>query len=230
MLRFIEKKHLGIEIAPWINSLASKAKGYNCLTLDVFDKERLISNALSDPNIPNELVNLIENVDFVGSACDIETIVSNKHRLGSFDYIISSHNFEHLPNPILFLQGCSKVLKSGGVLSMALPDKRVCFDYFRPHSITTDWLEAYFEKRTRPTAKQLFTQTALHSRYCREGNESLSFELSDDPENIVPFETLREAFQNWENFQKWPDETYRDAHCWTFTPSYWSCCYRIANI
>ena len=85
--------------------------------------------------------------------------------------MISSHNFEHSPNPIRFLQGCGKVLKPGGVLSMALPDKRACFDYFRPHTTLGQWLEAFFAERERPTPAQVFDQDSLHSRL-RAGEET----------------------------------------------------------
>ncbi|KAF2990050.1 class I SAM-dependent methyltransferase [Methylocystis sp. MJC1] len=219
LLRFIDREHYGIEIAPWINPITPKSHGFNCLTLDVFDKNTLVSKAMADPNIPDGCLNLIEDVDFIGSACDIDSIVSSKCVLGSFDYIISSHNFEHLPNPILFLQGCSKVLKPNGILSMALPDKRASFDYFRPHSITADWVAAYYEKRDRPSAQQLFAQTSLHSRFQQADREALCFSLGADPELVVPFETLKEAFHTWDNFQKSPDEIYRDVHCSVFTPS-----------
>lgn len=38
---------------------------------------------------------------------------------------------------------------------MAIPDRRACFDFFRPFSSLAAWLEAYFENRTRPTNAQI---------------------------------------------------------------------------
>jgi SAM-dependent methyltransferase len=196
-----------------------KKEGNNCLVLDVFDGPTLRQKAAADSNIPRDLIPNIEDVDLVGSSTEIGDLATAKFPAGSFDYIVSSHNFEHLPDPIRFLQGCQRILKPGGVLSMAVPDRRVCFDYFRPHSTTADVLEAYFLRRQRPTPAQVFMQNSLHSRYRRNGQELLGFCLEEDPANVVPLQTLEAAFQRWTNFNAHPDEIYHDVHCWAFTPA-----------
>ena len=51
----------------------------------------------------NESGNLrIEKVDFIMSAQEIGSVEELK---GKCNYILSSHNLEHIPNPILFLKG-----------------------------------------------------------------------------------------------------------------------------
>src|SRR5580658_539233 len=132
ILKHITKRQRGIEIGPWFAPLAAKRDGYNCLSFDVFDTETLRKNAEGDPFVDSSCVSSIEGVDIVGSSTEICDIIAARGELSTFDYIVSSHNLEHLPNPIRFLQGCHKVLKPGGYLSMAVPDKRACFDYFRP--------------------------------------------------------------------------------------------------
>jgi SAM-dependent methyltransferase len=217
--KYINPEMRGIEIGPWFNPLAPKRAGYNCLVLDFLDGESLRKRASADVNIPQEAITNIEEVDLLGSCTAIADLVAAKHPLGTFEYVISSHNFEHLPNPILFLHGCEKVLKRGGILSMAVPDRRACFDYFRPVSTLADWLEAYFEARTRPTAAQVFAQEAFSSKYRSGGRETANFSLDDDPHCIVPLETLREALSKWEEFRRDPDDNYRDTHCSVFTPA-----------
>ena len=145
--KYISKAMRGIEIAPWHSPIVPKREGYNCVTLDFFDTATLHQRAKDDPQVNDTLLERIEDVDIVGSAVDIKSLVEARGELGAFDYIISSHNFEHLPNPVKFLQGCSEVLKPDGMLSMAVPDKRGCFDYFKPHSTTADFIEAFFENR-----------------------------------------------------------------------------------
>ena len=90
---------------------------------------------------------MIEDVDLVGSSTHIGELVRARGEAGTFDYVVSSHNFEHLPNPIRFLQGCAEALRPGGILSMAIPDRRACFDYFRPVTRLSDWIQAFVEDR-----------------------------------------------------------------------------------
>ena len=122
ILRHCSKVLRGIEIGPDFNPLASRARGYNCLSMDVFTADQLRQIAKGDANIPRDQIANIADVNIVGSASEIGEIVCAKYGQGSFDYIVSSHNFEHLPDHIRFLQGCARVLKAGGYLSMAVPD------------------------------------------------------------------------------------------------------------
>ncbi len=215
LLKEISKDHLGVEIAPWHSPLVAKAAGYNSLSLDVFGTDKLLEIARADPHVPNDLLARIEAVDLVGSATDIAAIVESKGLTGKLDYIISSHNFEHLPNPIMFLQGCEKALKPGGLLSMAIPDKRRCFDFFRPHSTTADFIEAHKEMRVKPNPYQRFSQNSLHSHILRDGNELGSYLASDDVAEIVPVKGLDRAHEvDWV-----AKEEYQDTHCSVFTPS-----------
>jgi Methyltransferase domain len=219
LLKHITKDQKGIELGPWFAPLASKRGGYNCLSFDLFDTDTLKKKAQSDPCVDNGRIASIETVDIVGNSTEIYDAIAARGELSSFDYIISSHNYEHLPNPIKFLQGCEKVLKPGGYLSMAVPDKRTCFDYFRPVSTLGSWLEAYAENRSRPTPVQSFEQQSLHSRYSVQGKEFHSFEIGRDPVNIIAHETLNEAYITYMQRKTTGDTNYYDTHCWTSTPS-----------
>jgi predicted SAM-dependent methyltransferase len=50
----------------------------------------------------------------------------------SQDFVIANHFVEHCENPIGALRNMLRVLKAGGVLFMAIPDKRYTFDAKRP--------------------------------------------------------------------------------------------------
>ncbi len=216
--KFADKDARGIEIGPWFSPLTSKRDGYNCLVLDVFDAPQLRLRAKEDPAISKDRIANIEEVDLLGSSTQIEDLVAGRRELESFDYIISSHNFEHLPNPIKFLQGSGRVLKPGAMLSMAIPDKRFCFDHFRPHSTTSQLIAAYFEDRARPTLAQVFEMNSLHCRYRRGDEMQMTFTIADRLSDIVPLQTVREAFDFWLSAERTRDLSYNDAHCWTFTP------------
>ena len=38
---------------------------------------------------------------------------------------------------------------------MAIPDRRACFDYFRPLTRLSDWIQAFVEDRSRPSSAQI---------------------------------------------------------------------------
>lgn len=63
--------------------------------------------------------------------------------MDQFDWIVSSHNFEHLPDPIRFLRDCEGLLKPGSFVGMIIPDKRQCFGRFRPTTNIADLVRAH---------------------------------------------------------------------------------------
>ena len=216
ILQGISKEQHGIEIGPYFAPLAAKRQGYNCLVLDAFDKATLLSHAARDPNIPKDSLRLIEDVDLVGSATEISALVPPKDH-GTFHYIVSSHNFEHLPNPIRFLQGCEKVLKPGGVLSMAVPDGRACFDFFRPPTTLIDWLEPFKAGRAKPSPRQAFALAADRASLCSNGKNVDISSLDDPVSAIALVGDLSVAYQRWDTSRE--DEEYEDTHCSVLTPA-----------
>jgi SAM-dependent methyltransferase len=64
-------------------------------------------------------------------------VIADGHQLSSVDdasvdFVIANHVIEHLEDPITALESYARVLRPGGVLYMAVPDKRVTFDRDRP--------------------------------------------------------------------------------------------------
>ena len=102
---------------------------------------------------------------------------------------------------------------------MAVPDRRGTYDYFRPHSTTAELLEANFAHRVRPTPAQVFAQNSLHCLLYKDDRALFLFQLTADPRQIKPLETLKEAYNAWVAFEQNRDDVYRDVHCWVFTPS-----------
>jgi SAM-dependent methyltransferase len=66
-------------------------------------------------------------VDVVDDGEQLTTVPS-----GSADFLIANHFIEHPEDPIATLQHHARVIKPGGVLFMAVPDKRSTFDVDRP--------------------------------------------------------------------------------------------------
>ncbi|QTD45762.1 class I SAM-dependent methyltransferase [Ottowia testudinis] len=210
ILRYINLSMRGIEIAPYHNPLAPKAKGYNCLTLDVFDFDRLKENAKNDPNVKDK-IDLIEPVDIVTSATELDIAIERRGELGTFDYIISSHNFEHLPNPIRFLLACGRTLKPGGILSMAIPNKRFTFDYARSLSRFIDVFRAFHENHIKPDLWTLF-----------DFNASFAENVPTTPQHPGTPKYANQVTDAFSDLKKRlasdAPQDYMDAHVWVFTP------------
>lgn len=219
ILKYITKEKPGIEIGPFHSPLTPKRDGYNCLVMDVFDLATLKKMARENVGISEEQCELLEDVDLLGSSTHIDKVVEQHGKLGQFDYLVSSHNFEHLPNPIRFLQGCAKVLKPGGMLSMAIPDRRACYDYFRPATPLSAWLEAYFADRNQPTLTQNFDEKWVRASYDHHGVPYGSFFRGAPPAAVTPAMTFERHFKEWEANASSNDRPYEDAHCSVFTPS-----------
>jgi SAM-dependent methyltransferase len=212
ILKHAAKGARGIELGPYFSPLAAKRDGYNCLYLDVFNTETIKRRAAADPFLTPEQAAQVEAVDLVGDAMRIDDLCRDAGETEPFDYIISANNFEHLPNPIKFLQACGRVLKQGGFLSIVVPDKSGCLDFYRPRTSLAAWIEAYFEERARPTHAQIFEQVSLIARGAGDDASDASFSFISEP-------NLREAFDDWARRHVENDETYCDVHCSAFTPN-----------
>ena len=66
-------------------------------------------------------------VDIIDDGERLETIADF-----SQDFVIANHFIEHCQNPILFVKNVLRVLRNGGIIYLAIPDKRYTFDHDRP--------------------------------------------------------------------------------------------------
>ncbi len=216
----IRLDHEVLEIGPYHAPIAPKALGYQTTTLDLVDASELRRRAAADPSIDDAGLQAIEDVDLVGSACDVADLV--RKRFGPekrFDWVLSSHTIEHTPDPIRFLEQCAEVLTVGGILRMAVPDKRGCFDHFRPSSDVSEWVQAYRERRTRPTVYQVFREECYRAEVTNRSGEPIVWRLGEVPaRDAKPVERSLEVFRAWFGPNGAEPADYIDTHCWAFTP------------
>ena len=79
-------------------------------------------------------------LDVVEDGERLETIEDN-----SLDFVIANHFIEHTQNPLGTIEQHLRVLRPGGVLYMAVPDKRQTFDRDRPLTDLEHLLRDYRE-------------------------------------------------------------------------------------
>lgn len=125
LLAHINKQGAGLEIGPSHRPAAPKRNGYNVEIIDHLNRAQL-KVKYKDHHHLN--LNAIEEVDHIWSGESYTGLTGHsKH----YDWIIASHVIEHTPDLIGFLTDCDDVIKDNGVVSLAVPDKRYCFDHFR---------------------------------------------------------------------------------------------------
>jgi SAM-dependent methyltransferase len=216
----IRLDHEVLEIGPYHAPIAPKAVGYRTTTLDLVDADALRARAKSDPSINAHGIEAIEEVDLIGSACDVADLVTK--RFGPekrFDWILASHTIEHMPDPIRFLEECAKVLTPGGVIRLAVPDKRGCFDHFRPSSDISEWIQAYRERRERPTVYQVFREECYRTEVTTRDGRPITWRLAEVPaHDAEPAERSLDLYRAWFAPGGTEPTTYIDTHCWAFTP------------
>jgi SAM-dependent methyltransferase len=66
----------------------------------------------------------------VGIVAPIETLAGVAD--ASQDFVIANHVLEHSENPVAAMRNMVRVLRTGGILFLTLPDKRYTFDVDRP--------------------------------------------------------------------------------------------------
>ena len=198
---------VGIEIGPSYNPLAPKAQGFKVETVDYLGAEGLRQKYAGNPNVRTEL---IEEVDYV-----LDGTKSLSDAIGKtsfYDYIIASHVIEHVPDMLAFLKSCETLLKPDGVLLLAVPDKRHCFDVLQPLSTTGGVLQAHLERHTRPTPGAVFDDRAYNA--VRDGQ--IGWPIGADGK-LAFFAGLHDAIGSFRAAQR--EQAYVDVHVWRFVPS-----------
>ncbi|GEM_PF-1601218 len=195
----------GLEIGPSYNPVAPKSLGYNVETLDHACAADLKQKYQDDPNMD---ISKIEEVDYVTDGQRITSFIKNN----KYDYIIASHVLEHIPDVIGFIKDCESLLKEDGVLILAIPDKRFCFDIFQPLTSTGEVIQAYLEKRTRHPVGKIFDHFAYVAY--RDGHLSWS---QEELGSLKLTHSISEAKQMLETKKDAPE--YIDIHAWRFTPA-----------
>ena len=207
LLEGLDKSAKLIEIGPSYNPTAPKSAGWKTTVVDHATREALIAKYAPDPSVDPKK---IEEVDFVWQGGFLAELIPEEQH-GTYDGFIACHVIEHTTDIVRFLQSAERLLSDDGEVLLVVPDKRKCFDFFRPVSMTSDALVAYNEKRQRHTAKTHF-ENAMYVSH-RNGCPAW-FDTETAPSTLGP--PLSSALAHMKLSER-PD--YVDAHGWTFTPA-----------
>lgn len=146
----------GLEIGPLTAAVVRKEEA-NVEYIDHLDTESLRKKYANEEGIDASLIPAIDHVLEDGK-------LPKKLIGGDYDYIIASHVFEHLPNPLGWLRECASILTHGGCLSLVVPDKRFTFDMCRPLTTLAELIDSDWNDQRKPSARQIFEAATRSAR------------------------------------------------------------------
>jgi len=199
----------GLEIGPSFNPIAPKSEGWNVETIDHASRERLIE--IYSPH--NVDVSKIEKVDWIWTGQPLDELVGIERR-GTYDFFIASHVIEHFPDLLGFFQEVERLLRRGGILSLVIPDKRHCFDYFKPLTLTGAVLAAHRNDQKRHAKRTAFEHIAYG---CHRGGTGAWDERQLGDLSFA--HNLQQALDAFETHNETDGSDYVDYHAWQFVPS-----------
>ena len=204
----------------------------NIKTIDYFSKEELIENYKKDPNVD---LSKICKVDYVVKSGRYLDVIKDK-----FDFVFSSHNIEHVPCIITFLNNLADVLKPNSFVFLCIPDYRYCFDRYRNESNIFEILNAFYNKATIPNIIKV-----CESNFLTTHNDSVQLwnDQHSSANNIYKEYKKRDEFyqnKSQEIINRFDDIVnlikevqngkYIDSHCWQFTSQSFENIINILNI
>lgn len=199
-----------LEIGGSYNPIARRSEGFDTFTVDHASREDLLVKYRTHFNDPQ-----IEHVDFICHDSNIAGAIPAEHH-GTFDVCLVSHVIEHMTNPIMFLQSIERLLKPEGVFTMAVPDKRGCFDFFRPITTTGTWLLANIRKASVHSAVVRFDFSAY--TVARDG-VIVWPQTSTSDFSFASHEGLHSGYSTMLQIGDAAEGEYFDTHSWVFVPS-----------
>jgi SAM-dependent methyltransferase len=198
-----------IEVGASFRPLVPKRHGWNTCVVDHDTREGLLAKYARADVSGDE----IEEVDILWREGPLHQAFPSE-TWGRYDALVASHVLEHMPDLVAFLDSARRLLTDEGHLVFALPDRRWCFDFFRPPSLAGDALLAHHQRRVRHSPATLFNEVAYSVTLGGQPGWTAGASAEDLRFVHAPGMAAR-VFQAAID----PADVYRDAHAWQFTPA-----------
>lgn len=193
----------GVEIGPLTAPVVRKDQS-NVLYVDHADTETLRRKYSNDDKIdPDHIL----PVDHVWGAQTLQECVGAGVAV---DYVIASHVIEHVPDLVTWLQEVYAILRPGGTVRLAIPDRRYTFDVLRAESTLADALDAYVRRARIPLPRAILDHFLHHAEI--DAASAWSGQLTGVKVTHTPEFALQAAERSFR------DGHYQDTHCWVLTP------------
>lgn len=141
-----------------------------------------------------------------------KTLAEAAASVAPVDFFVASHVIEHVPNLIGWLQEIDSVLKPGGHVGLAVPDRRFTFDYLRRETGLAEVLTAHLAKARTPMVQQIID----HFENVTKVDAGKAWAGTLDRSSLEKHHTAAEMMKVVEDALH--NGSYHDVHCWVFTP------------
>lgn len=195
---------IGAEIGALCRPVVTRAEG-TVYYIDHASTEVLREKYKDDSNVD---IDTLVDVDAVWGKQSLSEALSGK----TVDYVIASHVVEHVPDLVGWLAEIDAILKPGGQLRLAVPDKRFTFDLVREESRISDVLSAHVVGARIPQPQAIIDHIVnvryeVNAAAIWAGLPSEGRQAHTVADGIA---AAQDAFVNG---------TYHDVHVWVFTPA-----------
>lgn len=197
----------GLEIGPLCWPLVTKAESNGKIYYIDYSTAELLREKYKQNS--RVVVDEIVDTDYLWGKQTLPELTEGK----LFDYVVASHVIEHVPNMLGWLHEIAEVLKDGGILSLAIPDKRYTFDIKRRLTSLGDVIESYLLNKRRPSPRDIFDHTSLACKVdmVRAWNNEI------DLNNLEHMGDLNKAYFLASKYLS--TEDYQDVHVNILTPT-----------
>lgn len=172
----------GIEIGAWHNPFPLNPQ-MQVTYVDRYPYEELIKMRDNDPAIQGKAISRVDVVD--------DGMWLKKFENESQDFVLSSHQLEHCWSPIAAIRSHFRVLKPGGLIFYAIPDKRFTFDRTRETSEISDLVD--------DTDEETYLKVDLAERYVDYlvGVDKKSYDDASAIADTLDLEALKKLDIHW---------------------------------
>ena len=199
-----------LELGPSFNPLAPKTIFPGTEIVDHLPTEELIEK-YKEHGVDTSK---IEHVDYVYRGGSLYTLINKE---SYYDFILSSHVIEHTTNFIEHLQDCAKLLKkNGGVLRMAVPDKRGMFDLLREKTSLQGVINRYYDTNFT-TVHSPGAVVDYHMKVCNL-DDRIAWSREESTDAISDRLKFLGQKATRAQLQATLRRTFSDVHEWVFSP------------
>jgi len=208
----------GLEIGALTAPLVTPAEGA-ILYVDHADTKTLQENYRHHADVD---VSRIVEVDAVWGQNSLQDCLGGDRKV---DYVVASHVIEHAPDLVTWLAEIRAILRPGGCLRLAIPDRRYTFDYLRFESRVHDVLDAYLRRARTPLPRMVIE----HHSLLRHIDIAAAWRGALDLGNLRRYNTTKDGLDRARDAIA--NGTYHDVHCWVFTPATFAeLCMELADL
>lgn len=196
----------GLEIAPNIAPMISKKDGYKIEYLDACTTEELQERAI---NIGRS----IECAPKIDYKHDFQQSIAACVEFNKFDFAVSSHVIEHVPDLIGHFQEVQEILNNGGIYAFLAPDKELCFDAKKTNTSLGQVIEARIERRRKAPINALIDEYYYGVKRGGKGGWSEQETEPFRPKYSNSRKLIQDVIKNPKIMDAW------HGHIWRFTPA-----------